>query len=460
MNKAPLVVINVVGLTPDLLGEHSPHINALIKQGSMATLQEGIPAVTCTSQSTMLTGKEASEHGVVANGWYFPEHAEILLWRQANSIVQSDKVWDGLKEKYPGFKVSKLFWWYNMYANVDYSVTPRPIYPADGRKLPGLYSEPSDLFQKLEDALGPFPLFHFWGPKADILSSEWIANAAKLEFDWHKPNLQLVYLPHLDYNLQRLGPNHPEIKNDVAAIDRVVGDLVSHVQQQGAQVMLVSEYGIFEVDKPVNINQVLRREGYIRVRETLGWELLDCGASAAFAMADHQIAHVYINDKSKLEAIRELLQDTPGIAEVWDKQQQHDVQLNHPRSGDLVALAEARSWFTYYYWLDDAKAPDFARTVDIHRKPGYDPVELFVDPDLKFPMLRVIRRLIQKKLGMRMLMDVIPIKPELVKGSHGRVAETPEQGPMMAASFGLTQDRYKLSDVRGLIEDYFTKTGA
>tara|TARA_B100000745_G_scaffold77664_2_gene47144 strand:+ start:2410 stop:3792 length:1383 start_codon:yes stop_codon:yes gene_type:complete len=460
MNKAPLVVINVVGLTPDLLGEHSPHINSLIKQGSMATLQEGIPAVTCTSQSTMLTGKEASEHGVVANGWYFPEHAEILLWRQANSIVQSDKVWDGLKEKYPGFKVSKLFWWYNMYANVDYSVTPRPIYPADGRKLPGLYSEPSDLFQKLEDALGPFPLFHFWGPKADILSSEWIANAAKLEFYWHKPNLQLVYLPHLDYNLQRLGPNHPEIKNDVAAIDRVVGDLVSHVQQQGAQVMLVSEYGIFEVDKPVNINQVLRREGYIRVRETLGWELLDCGASAAFAMADHQIAHVYINDKSKLEAIRELLQDTPGIAEVWDKQQQHDVQLNHPRSGDLVALAEARSWFTYYYWLDDAKAPDFARTVDIHRKPGYDPVELFVDPDLKFPMLRVIRRLIQKKLGMRMLMDVIPIKPELVKGSHGRVAETPEQGPMMAASFGLTQDRYKLSDVRGLIEDYFTKTGA
>jgi len=456
--ESPLVVIDIVGLTPALLGEDTPHLNHLISDGFLAHLDGAFPAVTCTAQASMLTGSMPRDHGIVGNGWYFRDQAEIWFWRQANQLVQGEKVWDAMHAADPNFTCAKLFWWYNMYANVEHSVTPRPMYPADGRKLAALYSQPDELQQRLVADLGAFPFFDFWGPKAGLASSAWIAKSALRVFDWHRPRLSLVYLPHLDYNLQRLGPDDPAIRKDIRDIDRVAGELIEQVRAQGADVIVLSEYGIEQATGHVNINRVLREHGFLAVRETLVGELLDAGASRAFAVADHQVAHVYVRDARDLFAVTKLLLDTPGIAEVLDEQGKRDAGLDHARAGELVAVAEAGRWFTYYYWLDDAMAPDFARTVDIHRKPGYDPVELFVDPDLKLPSLKIAWRLLQKNLGLRMLMDVIPLQPELVRGTHGRQPTNPHNGPLLIGTRkDLAIERLDVTDVKSMILDHYRR---
>jgi len=455
VRKTPLVVINIVGLTQSLLGRHTPHLNRLIEDGTVVAAGGVFPAVTTSVQSSMLTGTPPAEHGVVGNGWYFRDLAEVMFWKQSNHLVQGSKVWDRLKRANGEFRVSKLFWWYNMYASVDYSMTPRPHYAADGRKLMDLYSWPRGLHQSIEAEIGKFPFFNFWGPRAGIESSEWIARAAGLEFERNRPDLQLVYLPHLDYNLQRLGPDDPRIWQDVAEIDAVAGRLIEQVRNGGAEVMVVSEYGIEAVDTPVGLNQVLREHGYLEVRESFDWELLDAGASRAFAVADHQIAHLYVKEPRDIEPVRRLLEGLPGVARVLDDAGKREFAIDHPNAGELVAIAEPGAWFHYYYWLDEDKAPDFARTVDIHRKPGYDPVELFIDPDIAFPAFRIGRRILQKMLGFRMLMDVIPLKPELVKGSHGRLLSHSATGPMLILPKTLACDQCSLLDVAALIERYF-----
>jgi predicted AlkP superfamily pyrophosphatase or phosphodiesterase len=446
------VIIDVVGLTPALLGVHTPNLNRLAADGFLATMDGVFPALTTTAQASMLTGTQPTRHGIVGNGWYFRDFAEVFFWRQSNQLVLGEKVWEGLRRERPGFTCAKLFWWYNMYSSADWSVTPRPIYPADGRKIPALYSHPLDLDRELEETLGKFPFFNFWGPKADLRSSAWIGRAAAEVFRRRRPDLSLVYLPHLDYNLQRLGPDAPAIWTDVAAIDRVAGTLIDQVRGAGAEVLVVSEYGVTQARHPVHINRVLREQGLLAVRETLGWELLDPGASRAFAVADHQVAHVYVADPADLAMVARLLGRTQGVGEVLDQAGKAAWGVDHPRSGDLVAVAEPGAWFTYYYWLDEARAPDFARTVDIHRKPGYDPVELFIDPRLRLPQLKVAWRLLQKHLGQRMLMDLIPLRPDLVRGTHGRPAANPEQGPLVIGSNrALARDRLAMTDLAELI---------
>lgn len=456
---SPLIVINVVGLSPYMLGDNTPNLNKLIQQGYQSKpLKDVFPAVTTTAQSAMVTGKTADEHGIVGNGWYFKELAEVGFWKQANQIVQSDKIWDVLKREIPEFKVSKLFWWYNMYANVDNSITPRPHYLADGGKVFDLYSSPNGLHQGIEDKIGIFPFFNFWGPKAGIGASQWIGKAAIEEFKQNQPDLQLVYLPHLDYNLQKMGPTHPDIAKDIQAIDAVVGEIMSELAAYSPEYLIVSEYGITEVNQVIPVNQILRKHDCIKVRETKGFENLDCGASDAFAVADHQCAHIYINKPERQAEIKALLLATPGVEQVLDKTEQQALNINHERSGDLVAISAQNAWFSYYYWLDDKKAPDFARTVDIHRKPGYDPVEMYLNPKIKFPTLTVIGKLIKKKLGFRMLMDVIPLDPSLVKGSHGRCVDKPEQGPILILPDSLATDKdYQMTDVFDLIYQHFKR---
>ncbi|MGV3655561.1 MAG: alkaline phosphatase family protein, partial [Noviherbaspirillum sp.] len=334
----------------------------------------------------------------------------------------------------PAFSCAQLFWWYNMYASVDAAVTPRPMYPADGRKIPDIHTRPDGLREELQGALGDFPLFKFWGPAADISSTRWIARSALRIFNQDQPTLTLVYLPHLDYNLQRLGPHHPAIAADVAQVDEVCGELIEAADRADAHVVVLSEYGITEVSNPVHINRALRRAGWLRIRRELGREQLDAGASDAFAVADHQVAHVYLSRPELAGEVAQMLRGLDGVERVLDAEGKRQAGLDHPRSGDLVAIARADSWFTYYHFLEDALAPDYARTVDIHRKPGYDPVELFIDPALRFPKLRVARRLLQKTLGMRYLMDVIPLDASLVKGSHGRPTDRAEDGPLFITS--------------------------
>ena len=422
-------VINVVGLTPALLGPDTPNLNVLARNGSVRPLRTVTPAVTSTVQSTFLTGLPPSGHGVVGNGWYFRDLAQVWFWRQSNHLVSGEKVWESARRRDARVTCAKLFWWHNMYSSADLSVTPRPMYPADGRKIPAIYSHPAGLAERLETNIGPFPFFDFWGPRAGIASSQWIARAGRRLWEWHRPTLNLIYLPHLDYNLQRLGPGHPDIGRDVRQIDAVCGQLLDYFRERDIRVIVLSEYGVTAVDGAIHINRALREAGWIRVRPELGLEILDPGASPAFAVSDHQIAHVYVQDPSHRSQVRTLLENIPGIEQVLDRRDQRELGLDHPRSGDLVAVSQADKWFSYYYWLDDSVAPDFARTVDIHRKPGYDPAELFVDPGIRIPALRVGLRLMQKVLGFRYLMDVIPLDADLVKGSHGRPTEDPDLEP-------------------------------
>ncbi len=428
-----LMVLNVVGLTPALL-RHAPALSALAAQGASRPLTALLPAVTCSMQATFLTGLPPSGHGVVGNGWYFRDLAEIWLWRQSNHLVAGEKLWETARRLAPGFTCAKMFWWYNMYSSADWSVTPRPIYRADGRKIPDAYSHPAGLRDELTDALGRFPLFRFWGPAADIASTRWIAQASLHVFLTRRPGLTLVYLPHLDYALQKLGPDHPAIAAEVAALDAECRPLLQAAQDQDVDVVVLSEYGITPVSGPVHLNRALRRAGYLAVRREGQGEVLDPGASAAFALADHQVAHVYVRDPGQVATVRLMLEGVEGVEQVLDRQAQAAVGLNHPRSGELVAVAAADRWFTYYPWLDDVRAPDFARTVDIHRKPGYDPAELFLDPALRLPRLAVGWRLAKKALGLRSLMDVIPLEAGLVRGSHGRPTDRAEAGPLLISS--------------------------
>jgi predicted AlkP superfamily pyrophosphatase or phosphodiesterase len=428
------IVLNVVGLTPALLGQDMPHLSRLAQRGEVRSLSTITPAVTCSVQSTFLTGLLPHDHGIVGNGWYFRDLAEIFLWRQSNHLVGGEKIWETARRIDPSFTCATLFWWYNMHSTADYTVTPRPIYLADGGKLPDIYTQPAGLRDELNQRLGPFPLFRFWGPAADMLSSQWIANCARYVYDHYRPTLTLVYLPHLDYNLQRLGPRHPAVRRDLRQVDALCGELIEHVGKDGTSVIVLSEYGITGVSGPVHINRVLREAKLLTVREELGRELLNAGASEAFAVADHQIAHVYVKSSNRVSEVKKLLEQVPGIEVVLDEEGKRCHGLDHFRSGELIALSESDRWFSYYYWLDDDRAPDFARTVDIHRKPGYDPVELFMDPMLRAPKLRVAWRLAQKALGFRMLMDVIGLDATLPQGSHGRVTDIPEQGPLFITS--------------------------
>lgn len=451
-----LMVINVVGLTHEMIGPLTPNITKLRDDGFSRPMQTVLPAVTCSVQATLLTGESPSKHGIVANGWYFRELAEVGFWKQSNHLVQAERLYQTARSRSQAHTTAKMFWWYNMYADVNWSVTPRPSYPSDGRKIPDIYSDPADLRDSLQEKLGRFPLFNFWGPTADIKSTAWIADASVDIFNSRQPSLMLVYLPHLDYNLQRVGTKHPVIADDIRAVDQEAGKLIDAARRADADVVVLSEYGITDVSRPIHINRILRESGYVTVRrESLGWETLDCGASKAFAVADHQVAHVYVRRSEDIAKVKALLQKVDGIEHVLDRSEQAAFGIEHERSGELVCISGRDAWFTYYFWLNDDVAPDYARTVDIHRKPGYDPAELLINPELKFPKLRVASRLARKLLGFRYYMDVIGLDASVVKGSHGRLpseSQLETDGPVfVCSSKRVERDKLHACDVRNLI---------
>ncbi|MFC6490346.1 alkaline phosphatase family protein [Nitratireductor sp. GCM10026969] len=453
----PTLVILVVGLTPELLGRGTPNLQRLAERGAMRPMETVVPAVTCTVQSTLVTGLPPSGHGAVANGWYFRDLREVMLWRQPNNLVEGEKIWEAARKRAQDFTCAKMFWWYNMYSSADWSATPRPQYPADGRKIPDHYAHPPELHDELDEKLGPFPLFRFWGPLADITSSDWIARATVHVMRTRNPTLTLTYLPHLDYNLQRLGPDleHPRLRQDLGEVDALCGELIEEAERSGRRIVVVSEYDITLAREEVHINRALREAGLIAVRpEEHGREILDCGASRAFAVADHQIAHIHVAERERIPEVKALIERLDGVEAVWDEEGKKANGLDHPRSGELVAVAEPERWFSYYYWLDEERAPDFARTVDIHRKPGYDPVELFVDPELRFPKLAAAAKLAKRKMGFRQLLDIIsPSATHLVKGTHGRLASKPEQGPLVISSEPemLPEGQVRAVDFKGLV---------
>lgn len=445
------VVIDIVGLSASLLGPHTPFLQQYAKAHHLQTIKPMLPAVTTSVQSTYVTGKWPDEHGIVGNGWYDSEDCEVKFWKQSNKLVQAEKIWERAKRQNPSFTCAKMFWWYNMYSGADYSVTPRPNYLADGRKIPDCYSQPASLRDELQKTLGQFPLFKFWGPATGISSTRWIADASVYTDKKYNPTLTLIYLPHLDYCLQKWGQDFSKIGKDLVAVDAVVKDLVTHYTSVGARVVLLSEYGIHDVSNPVHINRLLRQHGLLAIREERGLELLDAGASKAFAVADHQVAHVYVNDASVTGRVRGLLERLNGVAMVLDKEAQKNYHLAHRRSGDFVVTANKESWFTYYFWLDDRRAPDYARVVDIHKKPGYDPVELFMTSKA-----RAGYKLLQKKLGFRYVMDVIPLDATLVKGSHGSLAGEAAYHPVLITDKKENRETLTATDVYAVIWETLT----
>jgi len=435
-----LVVLDVVGLTPGLIGAETPHLSALAARGTATPLECPFPALTLSSQASLLTGKTPTDHGIVGNGWWFRELAEPWLWRQPHGLLQHEDLPTRLRRERPGFTVAKLFWWFNMYAPVDWALTPRPMYPADGRKVPDIHTHPANLRAEMQSELGAFPLFHFWGPAADLSSTRWIADASMRVIEQHTPDLSLVYLPHLDYDFQRHGPADARSRQALRDVDVIVGEMVAQADRLDLEVVVLSEYGITDVSRVVHPNRILRDAGLTSIRIEEGTERLDCGASRAFAIADHQIAHIYIDKDVEVDSVRRLFSDVAGVEQVLAGETRAAAGLDHERAGDLVLVADRDTWFTYYFWRDDALAPDYARTVDIHRKPGYDPVELHLDPALGFPKLKIARRLLGKKLGFRNLLDVIGLDPSVVRGSHGRLPDSLDEGPVLITGSAIDAD--------------------
>jgi predicted AlkP superfamily pyrophosphatase or phosphodiesterase len=430
----PIVLINAVGLTPRLL-EHAPRLKAIAATGWVADMPEVLPAVTCTAQATILTGELPNKHGVVANGWLFRDTNEVRFWQQCNRLIQTEPLYATArrraKERGKEFKSAKLFWWFNQGAAVDISITPKPHYAVNGNKAFGVTGVPPGVSAELEDLLGAFPFPQFWGPMAGVKSTRWIAAAAQLVVKVHKPTLTLVYLPHLDYNPQRFGPSGIDMPKCVKELDDACEPLLDAARELGAQVWVVSEYGHCDVSRPVYPNRALRTANLLEVRAGPFGEQLDLYGSRAFAVCDHQLAHVYVRDAEDVPRIRDLLAPLSGVTNVLAGEERAAIHLDHERSGEIILLSQPDAWFAYPFWLDDKLAPDYARAVAIHHKPGFDPCELFFDPRLRFPKLHAARRLLQKKLGFRMTMDVVPLDASIVRGSHGLAAADPRDRPIL-----------------------------
>jgi predicted AlkP superfamily pyrophosphatase or phosphodiesterase len=444
---APLVLINAVGLKPRLL-HHAPRLARL---GPATLLRDVVPAVTMSAQATLLTGQPIERHGIVGNGWLFRDTNEIRFWQQSNRLMQAEPLYATArrraKERGRPFTCAKLFWWFNQGADVDISVTPKPHYGIDGNKVFGITGMPDGYTDELERELGPFPFHTFWGPMAGLPCTQWIANCAAEVVKEKRPDLTLVYLPHLDYDPQRFGPSGCDMPKLVKQLDDVCAPLLDAATAIGARVWVVSEYGHCDVSKPVYLNRALREAGLLAVRLGPFGEQLETFLSRAFAVCDHQVAHIYVRDAEDMSQTRETLAAIPGVARVLAGEERAEVGLRHERAGELIVLAELDAWFAYPFWLDDRLAPDYARTVAIHHKPGYDPCELFVDPAIHFPKLRIARRILQKKLGFRMKLDVVPLDAAIVKGSHGLPAADPQDGPLFIGD-GAAEGEIPMTSVR------------
>ena len=385
MNAKHVVVIDVVGLSPAHFAfkENMPHIASLLDRGRLFEMKPVFPPVTLPVQASLTTGSFPAKHGVVANGFYFPENYQVAFWEQAAGYVRQKRVWDNLKQKNPALKSAVLFFQNTLYADCDAIITPRPLHTEEGL-VQWCYSKPVGFYEEISEEIGDFNLFSFWGPFASIESSQWIAKAAVETMARIRPNLLFVYLPHLDYPCQTQGPQNPKIRNELSQVDREVGRIVNGIEDLGlgdqTLFVVLSEYAFSEVQGDIPLNRLLRRAGLLNVRTIQGREYLDFELSPAFAMVDHQIAHIYIKPGKEKE-VRQALEGIDGIDFLMDRQAMQTYRIDHPSSGDIIAVSARDRWFSYYWWEEREKEPDFATHVDIHRKPGYDPMELFLEPE-------------------------------------------------------------------------------
>jgi len=426
-----VVLISVPGLRRQDL-EHMPRLSQLSEHGAISTLTPTFPAITCPVQANLTTGVGPEKHGIIANGFFHREQGEIEMWTAWNSCFQAPQIWDLLHRADRSLTSAVWFPLHSKGANSDYICTPAPIHNPDGSESLWCYTKPTELYGELRDALGHFPLMNFWGPMANIKSTDWIVDSAVIAAGKYQPRFHYIYVPHLDYAAQKFGPNSAEALQAVKDLDVALGRLIDGFHQAGMSNLkwfVASEYVIEEVNQVVYPNRLLREAGLLALKEEDGGELLLPGQSPAWALVDHQLAHVFVQDQDDVDWVADLFTEVPGIEHVLVGAERHAYSLDHSRSGDVVLISSPNAWFAYYYWEDDARAPAFARTVDIHRKPGYDPVELFID----------------------MPSRSIPLNAELVRGSHGYPATTPERKGVLLSSGALAREEYHDVNVAGLI---------
>jgi predicted AlkP superfamily pyrophosphatase or phosphodiesterase len=414
-----VVLLSIPGLRSRDLSS-MPNLSRLFVGGGHAILIPSFPAVTSPVQANMTTGQPPSEHGVVANGFYWRDQRRVEMWTAWNDCIQKPQIWDILHDRDRAITSAVWFPLHSKGSGADYICTPAPVHNDDGSESPWCFTRPEGLYDELKAKFGHFPLQHFWGPLAGIQSTTWIVDSAIITADKYKPNFFYLYLPHLDYAAQKSGPDSKAAHQAVADLDVELGKLIKGFEKAYSEPPLwlaASEYVISAVNEVTYPNRVLRDAGLLKVSEADG-ENLDFGASKAWALVDHQFSHVYVQDSDPkvIKKVARLFAKHPGIANVLTGDDFVKYKINHPRTGDVVLVSDPHSWQAYYWWQDDAKAPQYARTVDIHRKPGYDPVELFVDARSK----------------------TIPLNANLVRGSHGAPAtELSQRGVLLTSEPGI-----------------------
>jgi hypothetical protein len=435
MSDAHVIFLSIPGLRQKDVAK-MPHLAALVAGGSQADLYGSFPCVTWPAQANMLTGKLPTEHGVVANGFYWRDSQQVEMWTAWNEKIEAPQVWDLLKERHAELTCAVWFPMLSKGCGAEYVCMPAPIHNPDGSESLWCYTKPTELYGDLRDALGHFPLKHFWGPLASIASTEWIVDSAVIGAQKYQPHFFYLYLPHLDYAAQKFGPDSAEAAAALEALDRVIQKLATGFAAAYAKRpltwLVASEYTIQPVDHVTYPNRRLREAGLLNVKSTDQGEFIDFATSSAWALVDHQFSHVYVRDadESSIQKVVTLFAGAEGIAQVVSGAERSMLEMDHPRAGEVILVSEPNSWQAYYYWLDDELAPSFARTVDIHQKPGYDPVELFFD---------------RETMG-------VPLNAELVRGSHGVPVE---QGGVLLSNSANLPGQLKDTDVAELVLGLF-----
>jgi predicted AlkP superfamily pyrophosphatase or phosphodiesterase len=403
------IVIDIVGLEFDhLQSDIIPNISRIANEGECAKMEPVFPAVTCPVQASLLSGTYPSEHGIISNGLYDRTNHNISFWEQSSNLVKTDRVWDVAEKnssnRPKAIMTAVLFWQNTMYCNANIVVTPRPLHFDNGMVM-WCYSKPVGYYdQELKTNLGEFNLATYWGPFASHKSSEWISQATTYTLEERRPNLLFTYIPHIDYSAQRFGKRSSQVKDDLKIADGIVEEIVQKTIELGmkdeSQFIILSEYGFNDVSSAIPLNLKLRDADLLATRRIQDKEYLDYEFSNAFAMVDHQIAHIYVKDGFANQA-KHALEDVTGVDRLLYGEEKKLLNIDHERSGDIIAISDQDKWFSYYWWYEPEMAPSFAKNVDIHRKPGYDPVELFIDPKTRS----------------------ISQHTSLVKGTHGRLAD-------------------------------------
>lgn len=412
-----VIVIDIVGLEEKhLTSSLLPTISTLTEKGESSKMKPVFPAVTSTVQTSFLSGEYPNRHGIISNGFMDRQTYNVLFWEQYNSLVQVPRIWDFIKNKNNNFKTAILFWQNTLYANSDIIITPRPLHLENEMKM-WCYSKPVGYYEQIAEQIGEFDLSSYWGPFASSLSSEWITKAAQYTIENSKPNFMFTYIPHIDYSAQRFGKDSHQVSDDLVLADSIVEKIIDSTKKskiyENTQFIIFSEYSFNDVNGAIPINIILRNHGLLNVRKIGEKEYVDFEFSKAFAVVDHQIANIYIKSPLEKEKIVNILKNISDIDIIITEKEKKSFNIDHERAGDILVVANRDKWFSYYWWYDENMAPSFTRMVDIHRKPGYDPLELFIDT---------------KKRS-------IPFDTGLLKGSHGRpVNRTTQEGFSLYAS--------------------------